>query len=205
MAGGAGAMLEVVPPPNTPTIALSMLTEIAPPAFDIDLELLYATADNLSGAPIYRSPVCLLHPDAARRLTEAIRLARGIGCRLRVYDAFRPAEAQWRLWHAFSDPTYIADPRLGSNHTRGVAIDLTLADAAGVPLDMGTGFDAMTERSHHGRSDLTAEQQRNRALLLGVMVAAGWEHYPSEWWHYQLPDAGRYPLLTDAAAGGRLM
>lgn len=205
MAGAAGAMLEVVPPRNTPTIALSMLTEIAPPAFDIDLELLYATADNLSGAPIYRSAVCLLHPDAARRLTEAIRLARGIGCRLRVYDAFRPAEAQWRLWHAFSDPTYIADPRLGSNHTRGVAIDLTLADAAGVPLDMGTGFDAMTERSHHGRSDLTAEQQRNRAMLLGVMVAAGWEHYPSEWWHYQLPDAGRYPLLTDAAAGGRLM
>lgn len=205
MAAGAGAMLEVLPLPNTPTIALSMLTEIAPPAFDIDLELLYATADNLSGAPIYRSAVCLLHPDAARRLTEAIRLARGIGCRLRVYDAFRPAEAQWRLWHAFADPTYIADPRLGSNHTRGVAVDLTLADAAGVPLDMGTGFDAMTERSHHGRSDLTAEQQRNRAMLLGVMVAAGWEHYPSEWWHYQLPDAGRYPLLTDAAAGGRLM
>ncbi len=205
MAGGAGGMLEVVPLSNTPTIALSMLTEIAPPAFDIDLELLYATADNLSGVPIYRSAVCLLHPDAARRLTDAIRLARGIGCRLRVYDAFRPTEAQWRLWQAFPDPTYIADPRLGSNHSRGVAIDLTLADADGMPLDMGTGFDEMTERSHHGRSDLTAKQQRNRAKLLGVMVAAGWEHYPSEWWHYQLPDAERYPLLTDAAGGGRLM
>lgn len=198
-------MLEDVGLPHTPTVVLFMLTEITPPAFDIDLELLYATADNLSGAPIYRSSVCLLHPDAARRLGDAIRLARGIGCRLRVYDAFRPAEAQWRLWHAFSDPTYIADPRLGSNHTRGVAIDLTLVDGTGTPLDMGTGFDAMTERSHHGRSDLTTEQQRNRALLLGVMAGAGWEHYPSEWWHYQLPNAERYPLLTDAAAGGRLM
>ncbi|SMH56636.1 D-alanyl-D-alanine dipeptidase [Azospirillum agricola] len=183
-----------------------MLIDIAPPDYDIDLDLLYATADNLSGVPIYRAPVCLLHPEAARRLRASIALARGIGCRLRVYDAFRPAEAQWRLWQAFPDPTYIADPRLGSNHTRGVAIDLTLADAAsGRPLDMGTGFDEMTERSHHGRADLTTEQQRNRALLLGVMSAAGWDHYASEWWHYQLPDAERYPLLADTAAGGRMM
>lgn len=182
-----------------------MLIEIAPPAYDVDLDLLYATADNLSGAPIYRAPVCLLHPDAAARLRPAIALARGVGCRFRVYDAFRPAEAQWRLWHAFPDPAYIADPRLGSNHTRGVAIDLTLVDSSGQPLDMGTGFDAMTERSHHGRTDLTTDQQRNRALLLGVMSAAGWDHYATEWWHYQLPDPERYPLLSDAAIGGRMM
>ena len=88
---------------------------------------------------------------------------------------------------------------------RGVAVDLTLSDAGGQPLDMGTAFDAMTERSHHGRTDLTVEQQRNRTLLLGVMSGAGWDHYASEWWHYQLPDPERYPLLTDAAAGGRIM
>lgn len=182
-----------------------MLIEIAAPAFDVDLDLLYATPDNLSGVPIYRAPVCLLHPDAARRLDAAIALARGIGCRLRVYDAFRPVEAQWRLWQAFPNPDYIADPRVGSNHTRGVAIDLTLADESGLPLDMGTVFDAMTERSHHGRTDLTTQQQRNRALLLGVMSGAGWDHYATEWWHYQLPDPERYPLLSDVAAGGRMM
>lgn len=182
-----------------------MLVSIAPPAFDLDLDLRYATADNLAGAPIYRNAVALLHPAAADRLRVAVDLARGIGCRLRVYDAFRPVEAQWRLWQAFPDPTYIADPRVGSMHSRGVAIDLTLADAEGHPFDMGTGFDDMTERSHHARTDLTLERQRNRAALLGVMTAAGWRYYTSEWWHYQLPDAERYPLLTDAAAGGRLM
>lgn len=182
-----------------------MLLDIAPPAFDVDLDLLYATPDNLTGAPVYRKPVCLLHPDAAARLTAAIALARGIGRRLRVFDAFRPVEAQWLLWKAFPNPEYIADPRLGSNHSRGVAIDLTLADRDGRPLDMGTGFDDMTDRSHHGRTDLTTKQQRNRAALLGVMTAAGWNHYASEWWHYQLPGAEQYPLMTDAAAGGRIM
>ncbi len=182
-----------------------MIIDIAPPAFDVDLDLLYATPDNLTGAPIYRQPLCLLHPHAADRLRTAIDLARGIGRRLRLYDAFRPVEAQWTLWHAFPDPAYIADPRIGSMHSRGVAVDLTLADKDGQPLDMGTGFDDMTERSHHGRTDLTRKQQRNRAALLGIMTAAGWQHYACEWWHYQLPDAEGYPLLTDAAAGGRLM
>lgn len=183
----------------------AMLTTIASPDYDVDIELLYATSGNLTGAPIYRRALCLLHPDAAARLRTAIGLARGIGCRLRIYDAFRPVEAQWRLWEALPDPAYIADPRLGSMHSRGVAVDLTLADDDGQPLDMGTGFDDMTERSHHARTDLTRRQQRNRALLLGVMTAAGWSHYPCEWWHYQLPDADGYPLLTDAAAGGALM
>ncbi|NUB26405.1 D-alanyl-D-alanine dipeptidase [Azospirillum brasilense] len=182
-----------------------MLTPIAPPDFDVDIDLLYATPDNLTRVPIYRHPHCLLHPDAAAALRAAIRLARGIGCRLRLYDAFRPVEAQWALWRALPDPSYIADPSGGSTHSRGIAVDLTLADGSGRPLDMGTGFDDMTEQSHHGRTDLTTEQQRNRAALLGVMTAAGWRHYSFEWWHYQLPDEQRYPLLTDAALGGLMM
>lgn len=183
-----------------------MLIDIAPPAFDVILDLKYATADNLTGRAIYRNPVCLLVAAAADALARAAGLARGIGTRLVVHDAFRPVEAQWRLWECFPDPAYVADPRLGSAHSRGVAVDLTLADArTGRPLDMGTGFDAMTDRSHHGRTDLPEAAQRNRALLLGVMTAAGWEHYAAEWWHYQLPDAAAHPLLTDGAAGGRMM
>ncbi|HYG89023.1 MAG TPA: D-alanyl-D-alanine dipeptidase [Azospirillum sp.] len=177
-----------------------MLTEIVSPAFDVALDLKYATPDNLTGRAVYRRAACLLHVDAAQALARAVELARGIGCRLRIYDAFRPVEAQWRLWQALPDPVYIADPRTGSTHSRGVAVDLTLDGA-----DMGTAFDDMTVRSHHARTDLAPAVQRNRALLLGIMTAAGWRHYGAEWWHYQLPDAERYPLLTDAATGGRLM
>jgi D-alanyl-D-alanine dipeptidase len=182
-----------------------VLTDIAPPRFDVDLDLRYATADNLTGKPIYARAQCLLHPAAAAALERAIALARGIGCRLRLFDGFRPVEAQWQLWRALPDPRFIADPRLGSNHSRGVAIDLSLNDEGGRPLDMGSGFDDMTERSHHGRSDLPAAVQRNRALLLGVMAGAGWAAYPYEWWHYQLAETARYPLLTDSAAGGKML
>lgn len=178
-----------------------LLVPIAPAEFDIDLDLRYATADNLTGRPIYCRPDLYLHPAAAEALRRAVALVRPLGLRLRIFDGFRPVEAQWRLWRALPDPRYVADPRPGaggSAHSRGVALDLTLADAAGMPLDMGTGFDEMTSRSHHGRTDLDAEAQRNRLLLLGAMGAAGWQPYAEEWWHYQLPDARRYPALSDS-------
>ena len=182
-----------------------MLIEIAPLRFDVDLDLRYATARNLTGAPIYARPLCLLHGEAAAPLVRAVALARGLGLRLCLFDGFRPVEAQWSLWRALPDPRYIADPRRGSNHSRGTALDLTLADAAGRPLDMGTGFDDMTPLSHHGRTDLAPEVQRHRALLAGTMTGAGWQLYPYEWWHYQLNGAERYPLLSDSAVGGKMM
>jgi D-alanyl-D-alanine dipeptidase len=111
---------------------------------------------------------------------------------------------QWALWRALPDPVFIADPRQGSNHTRGVAVDLTLAQADGTPLDMGTGFDDMSPRAYHTDDTVPAAVQRNRALLLGLMTVAGWTHYASEWWHYQLPDAHLYPLVDDGALGPKL-
>jgi zinc D-Ala-D-Ala dipeptidase len=171
----------------------------------VDIDLIYATRANITGKAVYRAAVCLLHADAAAALARAAELAAAQGLRLRVFDAFRPVEAQWVLWRAFPDPEFIADPRIGSTHSRGVAVDLTLVDGAGNPLDLGTPFDDLTALSHHGSRDVPPEAQANRSRLLGIMAAAGWRHYQSEWWHYQLPDPERYPLLWDGAAGGRMM
>lgn len=175
-----------------------MLIDVSPPAFDIDLDIRYATADNFTGAPVYARAASYLHPDAAACLVRAIPLAAQQGYRLRVYDATRPGEAQLALWSHTPDPEFLCDPAAGSPHSRGVAVDLTLVDAAGAPLDMGTGFDDFTPLSHHGRIDIPAAAQRNRLLLLGIMISAGWSWYKNEWWHYQLPQASRYPLLLDA-------
>jgi D-alanyl-D-alanine dipeptidase len=71
---------------------------------------------------------------------------------------------------------------------------------------MGTPFDAFTPLSHHGRLDITAEAQRHRALLLGIMTAAGWDFYSSEWWHYQLFNArATCPVLSDSVLGDQAM
>jgi len=182
------------------------LVALTPPAFDVDIALAYATDDNVTGARIYARAEAQLHPEAAAALRRAIDLAAPLGLRLRIFDAFRPVEAQWRLWAAFPDPEFVADPRIGSCHSRGVAVDMTLIDAAsGTALDMGTPFDDFTALSHHGRRDLTPEVQRNRALLLGIMTAAGWNWNRFEWWHYQLFEPERFPLLADAAAPQGLM
>ena len=174
------------------------LVEITPENRPILLELAYATARNLTGRPVYRPALCSLHAAAAARLDQAVELARALDLRLKIFDAVRPSEAQWVLWNARPDPDFLADPRRGSPHSRGAAIDVTLVDSARVELDMGTGFDAFTPLSHHASTAVSAAAQRNRFLLLGLMTAAGWDFYRNEWWHYQLFDARRYPLLSDA-------
>ncbi len=180
--------------PNTDT-----LTEIAPPGFAVEIALIYATARNFTGRPVYRVPRCYLHADAARALQRAVALAAPLGLGFVIYDAFRPSEAQWKLWEHTPNPTFLADPAHGSSYSRGVAVDLTLMDAATrQPLHMGRALDAFTPLSAHGCTLIPAEARRNRLLLLGLMTAAGWDCYPEEWWHYQLPAHAGYPLLSDA-------
>ncbi len=174
------------------------LIEIRKPDFDVEIEIAYATPDNFTGAPVYARPGCYLHEAGASALSEAIRLAGILDLRFRIFDALRPTEAQWVLWNHTPDPEFLADPNRGSPHSRGVAVDLTLIDAAGNDLDMGTGFDAFTPLSHHGNPDVSADAQRNRHLLMGIMTTAGWDFYRNEWWHYQLFKARDYDLVQDA-------
>ncbi|MCC7168449.1 MAG: D-alanyl-D-alanine dipeptidase [Rhodospirillales bacterium] len=183
-----------------------MLVEIAPPRFDVEHDIAYATPNNFTGRSVYTRPGCYVHPEAAGRLARAIELARPLGYRIKIFDAFRPAEAQWVLWNHTPDPDFLADPRRGSAHSRGAAVDLTLIDAAGgEELDMGTEFDAFTPLSHHGRTDISPAAQRNRMILLGLMSAAGWDFYQKEWWHYQLFQPRRLPLLSDSVLARPMM
>jgi D-alanyl-D-alanine dipeptidase len=183
------------------------LVRIDAAALDLDIALAYATPDNFTGRPVYRAGAgCFLHADAAGLLARAAQLARPLGLRLKVLDAFRPAEAQWVLWTHTPDPGFLADPRRGSPHSMGAAVDLTLSDAGGAELDMGTAFDAFTPRSHHGAQDIPAAAQANRHLLMGIMTCAGWDFYRNEWWHYQLfSPRGRYPVLSDTLLGADRM
>jgi zinc D-Ala-D-Ala dipeptidase len=181
------------------------LIEIAAQRHHVLLEIAYATANNFTGKPVYARPGCYLHDDAAARLDRAVELARALGLRIKIFDAFRPSEAQFVLWNFRPDPEFLADPRKGSPHSRGVAVDLTLVDEGGHELDMGTGFDAFTPLSHHGNTEISVPAQKNRLLLLGLMSAAGWDFYGNEWWHYQLFETRKYPLLGDDALDRPMM
>lgn len=181
------------------------LVEITAAGHAVVLDLAYARADNFTGRPVYARAVCYLHADAEKRLRRAVELAAAQGLTIKVFDGFRPSEAQWVLWNHTPDPDFLADPRRGSPHSRGVAVDLTLVDGAGRDLDMGTLFDTFSPLSHHGNIEVSVAAQRNRSLLLGLMTAAGWDFYSKEWWHYQLFDSRTYPVLADEVLAQPMM
>ena len=181
------------------------LVEIAPPHYDVEQIIAYATANNFTGSPVYSRDGCYLHQDAAEALERAIKYAAGMGLRFKIFDAYRPPEAQFKLWEHTPDPNFLAHPERGSPHSRGVAVDLTLLDGSGAELDMGTEFDAFTHLSHHRCVEVSAQAQQNRLILLGIMTLAGFDFYSNEWWHYQLFNSRNYDLIPDGAGAPKMM
>ena len=179
---------------------------------ELRTDIRYATPHNLTGHPLagYMAPRTLATREAAAALSVAFGQARRMGFGMLVYDAYRPQKAvddfvRWSQQPENGETKAEFYPELDkaelfplgyiarrSGHSRGSTIDLTLTDASGIPLDMGTGFDFMGERSHHGASGLTEEQQHNRAILRSLMAYAGFAPYENEWWHYRLT-AEPYP------------
>jgi D-alanyl-D-alanine dipeptidase len=167
------------------------------PAVAVDLR--YAGPDNFAGRDLYAGLDCAwLHRLAAEALAQAAaQLAIDApGHRLIVLDALRPHRVQVALWRQLEGTAlrrYLADPAIGSMHSFGMALDVTVLDPAGAELDMGSAFDEMHERSHpqHERAHLdagllSAAQVGRRELLRRCMGAGGFDGIPSEWWHFDL-------------------
>ncbi|AWL05465.1 M15 family metallopeptidase [Massilia oculi] len=167
----------------------------------IDVDLRYATANNFVGRDLYSPYDCAwLHVEAAAALERAVAwlAVHAPGLRPLVLDALRPQRVQQQLWDALEGTDlrlYLADPARGSIHSYGMALDLTLRDAEGAELDMGTGFDDMTELSHPALEEgflvagqLTEHQLANRRLLREAMLQAGFLGIRTEWWHFDCGD-----------------
>lgn len=153
----------------------------------------YATKDNFCNEQLYSHPFIYLHHDAFEKLQLASELANKEGLKLRIWDAYRPFEVQAYMADKFPEHVkkgYVSHPREGvATHVRGIAIDLTLVDKNGKELDMGTGFDEMSEKSHHGSKAIqenNKEAEKNRKILAQIMEESGFQIYENEWWHYNL-------------------
>jgi D-alanyl-D-alanine dipeptidase len=177
------------------------LVSIKNPQFDVIFDIIYATDSNVTGKALYSKANCFLHKNAAECLLESILLAKEINLKIKIYDAFRPLEAQQALWNKFPNPKFVSNPDNGNTpHCRGIALDITLVDSDNKELDMGTAFDDFTEKSYHGNTDISKKAQENRLTLLDIMTRSNWEHNPNEWWHYQLKNPKNYKKLTDVEA-----
>jgi D-alanyl-D-alanine dipeptidase len=167
----------------------------------IEVDLRYATANNFVGRDLYSPYDCAwLHVEAAAALERAVAwlAVQAPDVRPLVLDALRPQRVQQQLWDALEGTDlrlYLADPARGSIHSYGMALDITLLDADGVELDMGTGFDDMTELSHPALEEgfllagqLSEHQLANRRLLRTAMLQAGFLGIRTEWWHFDCGD-----------------
>jgi D-alanyl-D-alanine dipeptidase len=181
----------------------SQLVDATAVVKDLVVDLRYATANNFLKRPLYpRGARCLLLRRTAHKLADAAALLRPQGFRLKVYDCYRPLSVQWEMWKVMPQPGYVADPRQGSNHNRGAAVDLTLATRQGDEVEMPSPFDTFTSAAHHGYSGGSAEARKNREVLRAAMEAAGFVKNPMEWWHYDLPGAMQLPVLDQGFDGG---
>jgi D-alanyl-D-alanine dipeptidase len=175
-------------------------TTVAP---GLRADLRYATADNLLGRPLTQQTTCLLQPDVAQALARAQRSLARQGLGLLVWDCYRPAAVQQALWDRNPHPGQVANPRTGSNHTRGAAVDLTLVAADGGGLPMPTDFDDFTPKARQGATDgVSPAAQKNRETLRRAMTAEGFTSIRLEWWHFDAAGARSYPLIESAAGSG---
>jgi D-alanyl-D-alanine dipeptidase len=174
----------------------SRLVEIKKYIPEIVLDIRYATTNNFTHHRMYpqarafaRLPVVMALKDV-----EADLKTRGLG--LKIYDAYRPYTITEKFYEVTPDTNFVADPRKGSKHNRGCAIDLSLIDLkTGKELDMPTGFDSFSRKAGANYPDLPQQQIVNRELLKSVMQAHGFRVIATEWWHYDFNGWAKYPLL----------
>ena len=140
------------------------------------------------------------------------------GLRLLFVEGYRPLSLQRHYFEEYADrlreanrgwtdaqvvaaaSRYVSPPHIAP-HSAGAAVDLTLADAQGRELDLGTRMNASPEESNGAcyteAAGISAAARANREILGAALTDAGLVNYPTEWWHWSYGD--RYWALATGA------
>ena len=178
--------------PNQKMISLQKLIP------NIVLDLRYGSTNNFVGRIMYdETPsYTFMRMPAVKALTQVQKELNKMGYGLKIYDAYRPYSVTKKFWDLIHDERYVANPAKGSGHNRGIAADLTIIDLkTKEELKMPTGFDNFTDSAHHDFTNLSEEVLKNRKLLKETMEKYGFIAFPTEWWHYSLPDPEKYEVM----------
>ena len=176
---------------------IEKVVAVSPPVSNIRVHLAYSTSDNFLHEDVYGElEECYLRREVVEMLATAQTLLeeKKKGYQLITYDCLRPRSIQYKMWRLVKgtkEEEYVADPEKGSIHNFGAAVDVSIVDQGGNPLDMGTPFDYFGDLAQPRYEDrfleegvLTHKQIENRRLLRTVMREAGFQTIPEEWWHF---------------------
>lgn len=163
---------------------------------DFIVDMKYATNDNFMKQIVYDCDECYLRYKTIKQLMAANTDFLKLGYRIKIFDCYRPLDIQKKMWEIVPNADYVADPKRGSVHNRGGAVDITLVDKDGKELDMGTAFDFFGIEARHDYQNLSDEVKKNRAFLKETMLKHNFKSFDSEWWHYNLA-AGLYDKIAN--------
>ena len=153
---------------------------------DIYVELMYATDNNFTGVRIYDFTDAYLRYGTVKKLANVQKELKEQGYSLKIWDAYRPFEAQQKLWEVYPDPNYVANPANGmKNHNLGGTVDITMVAADGSIIPMPTEFDDFSLKADRNYSDIEDEEAVNNVMILqNTMENNGFTGYQGEWWDY---------------------
>lgn len=153
---------------------------------DIYVELRYATENNFTGVKIYDFTEAYLRYGTVKKLAQVQKELKQQGYSLKIWDAYRPFEAQQKLWEVYPDPNYVANPANGMRrHNLGGTVDITMVAADGSIIPMPTEFDDFSLKADRNYSDIDNEEAVNNVMILqNAMENNGFTGYQGEWWDY---------------------
>ena len=161
------------------------------------LDIRYATENNFTKKILYPVAKAKLRKEAAESLVSIQRELKTRNLGLKIYDGYRPLSIQWKLWEVVPNEKFVANPKKGSKHNRGAAVDLTIVDSLGRELEMPTGYDDFTENASHDYMNISETAMQNRALLKEIMTRHGFLSIRSEWWHYDFKGWEQFAILDE--------
>jgi D-alanyl-D-alanine dipeptidase len=187
------------PPQETGNFKKTDLVELVKLDPTIKLDIRYATSNNLTGKPVYKEARAFLQRDAATALLRAHRQLKALGYGLLIFDGYRPWSVTKIFWETTSkkNKQFVANPRKGSKHNRGCAVDLSLYNlSTGKEIEMPGVYDEMSERSYGNYAGGTNLQRKMRDLLREKMEAEGFKVLKVEWWHFDYKDWQSYRITN---------
>jgi len=192
---------KTLPPKESGSFKAVELVELTKLDTTLHLDIKYATKENFAKKQVYKEARAFLQQPAAEALVRASAKLKALGYGIIVFDGYRPWSVTNTFWKTATREQqkigFVADPKRGSKHNRGCAVDVSLYDLkTGKEVEMPSAYDEFSERAFISYAGGTIEAKQKRDLLAQIMGSEGFKVIDEEWWHFDFKDWKSYPLIN---------